>query len=225
MQDNYLLRLCELILKHCPMLKALPHLPTSLQEIEVSNCDVITFPHSLDHITSLCTLRISEVPVLMNLPGLPWGLRKLVLVRLPALVDLVPPPSLRELVLQSCSEAMVAASLPHLTLLTSLHVSDFPKLTTILLHNLGILQDLHISNCHMLRTLDCIYFSSASLEYIEGLQALRTLERLSISDCPRLYFSANERPPSTLKSMVIINCPLAQPWQYRHWRNCTEANM
>lgn len=224
MQDGYLLHLCQLILKHCPVLKALPRLPTSLREMEVENCDMMTFPHSLDRITSLRSLRISRVPVLKNLPGLPSGLRKLALERLPALVELVLPPSLRELVLQDCSEAMVVTSLPSLTLLTSLHISDFPELTNIPLHNLRILQELRISNCLELETLDCIYFSSTLTEYIEGLQSLRSLERLSISGCPKLHFFANERPPAALQSMDITDCPLLQPWHDKHWRNCMKAN-
>ncbi|MQL81108.1 hypothetical protein Taro_013563 [Colocasia esculenta] len=217
MEDDCLPCLHELILRHCPVLKALPRLPTSLREMEVENCDVIILPHSLDHITSLCTLRISQMPKLKNLPGLPWSLRKLVLERLPVLADLLPPQCLRDLVLQSCNEAMLVASLPHLTLLTSLHISDLPNLETIPLHNLGVLQELHVSNCPKLKKLDCTYFSSALLEYIEGLQALKSLERLSVSDCPMLHFTADEKPPSILESMVIINCSRAQAWQRRHW--------
>ncbi|MQM10196.1 hypothetical protein Taro_043090 [Colocasia esculenta] len=208
----------ELIIKHCPLLQKLPPLPPTLNNIEIEDCNTMIIPSSLNHLILLHTFRISQVPTLHQLPVLPSALKILTVRYLPALANPVMPTSIQDLELQGCNEAFVAASLAHLTHITSLKIIDFPNLMELPLHNLVNLRDLHVSTCPRLQTIDCFYFSHALPEFIEGLQALKSLEHLSVSDCPKLHFSANERLPSALRSMNIFNCPSAASWRDRIWR-------
>ncbi|MQL82257.1 hypothetical protein Taro_014727 [Colocasia esculenta] len=52
-------RLCKLILKHCPKLRALPHLPPSLEKLELEACDELTSLSTFDsnHTQSLKFLK------------------------------------------------------------------------------------------------------------------------------------------------------------------------
>ncbi|MQL78535.1 hypothetical protein Taro_010976 [Colocasia esculenta] len=111
--------------------------------------------------------------IIKHCPMLKKLLTKLTKAYLLALANLVHiPPTVEDLELQGCNEALLAASLPHLN---SLKIVDFPNLTMLPLYNLVLLCNLHVSTCPRLRTLDFFYFCSPLLEYIEGLQSLKTL--------------------------------------------------
>ncbi|MQL72326.1 hypothetical protein Taro_004662, partial [Colocasia esculenta] len=71
------------------------------------------------------------------------------------------------------------------------------------------LKELILEGCEELRSL-----SSSS----QGLKSLKSLWRLSVTNCPNLDFIATEGPPPRLELMALTGCPLLLAWCEGHPR-------
>ncbi|KAF3973234.1 hypothetical protein CMV_003342 [Castanea mollissima] len=60
----------KLILSHCKELKTLPPLPSSLQEVNVSNCIALESFSDLSNLENLCDLNLTNCEKLVDIPGL-----------------------------------------------------------------------------------------------------------------------------------------------------------
>ncbi|XP_065022728.1 disease resistance protein RGA2-like [Musa acuminata AAA Group] len=203
----------QLIVRDCIKLRGLPCLSPSVQEIKVENCPELILDLS-SNLSSLLNLHVSNISVMKELRKLSY---LSVLVVEKCMSDtLAELPTLRDLVVSGCNERMLLDSLPGLTALTTLKISCLTNLESLPLHNFRILEELVISECPKLISIEC--FSTFSYEpyYVDGLLSLSFLKHMTITACPELYFSASEQLPPTLQSIRISGCRLLRIWYQRY---------
>ncbi|RRT52012.1 hypothetical protein B296_00027350 [Ensete ventricosum] len=203
----------QLIVRDCIKLRGLPCLSPSVQEIKVKNCPELILDLS-SNMSSLLNLHVSNISVMKELRKLSY-LSVLVLEKCMShtLAEL---PTLRDLVVSGCNERMLLDSLPGLTALTTLKITCLTNLESLPLHNFRILEELVISECPKLISIEC--FSTFSYEpyYVDGLLSLSFLKRMTITGCPELHFSASEQLPPTLQSFWISGCRSLRIWYQRY---------
>ncbi|RZR76049.1 hypothetical protein BHM03_00000653 [Ensete ventricosum] len=203
----------QLIVRDCIKLRGLPCLSPSVQEIKVKNCPELILDLS-SNMSSLLNLHVSNISVMKELRKLSY-LSVLVVEKCMShtLAEL---PTLRDLVVSGCNERMLLDSLPGLTALTTLKITCLTNLESLPLHNFRILEELVISECPKLISIEC--FSTFSYEpyYVDGLLSLSFLKRVTITGCPELHFSASEQLPPTLQSFWISGCRSLRIWYQRY---------
>ncbi|XP_058078768.1 putative disease resistance protein RGA3 [Magnolia sinica] len=169
-----------------PLLETLElkDMPALDEWTDVEECD---FP-------CLQELEVIDCPKLKGLPYLPPTLRNLSISNCLGLTALPRLPSLADLELDGCDEAILR-ELPFFTSLSSLSISGFQNIKSLpdgLLQSLNTLKKLYIADFHELMT-----FQEA------GLKSLTSLERLVISHCPQLTSLPDEGLPTALKSIHL----------------------
>ncbi|THU47503.1 hypothetical protein C4D60_Mb09t16210 [Musa balbisiana] len=192
----------------------------SLEMITISNLKNLERGFELvqDEMPCLRKLVISDCSNLLQLPQLPNSLEDIEIRECPALSTLPMLSSLQQLVLAKCGHAIIE-SIHQFTSLSSLTISQFPRLGSITrehLQDLRFLRKLKIDQCdnfvslssqHLvsLETLEisqCCTFSSLAGE---GLPA--SLEDLRLQSCGNLTYLPGEGMPASLQHLAIGGCP------------------
>ncbi|XP_058091100.1 putative disease resistance protein RGA3 [Magnolia sinica] len=173
----------RLSIQYCSRLRALPHLPPTLTELEISDCKGLT---ALPLFPCLCKLELFACGemVLRSVPQL----TSLSFVRLSGFCELTSLPK---------------GLLQPLTKLKELEISSCLKLAS-LLNGVGLqeeglpitLMSLEISHCGNLKSLP------------KGLQRLTSLQRLKIAACSQLSSLPEEGLPTNLQSLIMFGCPM-----------------
>ncbi|KAG6530826.1 putative disease resistance RPP13-like protein 1 [Zingiber officinale] len=203
----------QLIVQDCMKLRGLPCLSPSVQEIKVEDCPALTLelPSSLAALLSLHVSNVAAMDELCNLSYL-----SVLAVENCSGCRLIELPSLRSLMINGWSERMLLDSLPGLTALTTLKISCLENLEALPLHNFRILEELVVSDCPKLVSIECSSTSTYEPYYVEGLQSLSALKCMVLSGCPELHFSASEQLPASLQSLTISRCPTLRIWYERY---------
>lgn len=203
----------QLIVQDCKRLRGLPCLSPSVQEIQVEDCPALTLdlPSSL---AALLSLHVSNVAAMNDLRNLSY--LSVLAVENCSGCRLIELPSLRALMINGWSERLLLDSLPGLTALTTLKISSLANLRALPLHNFRILEELLVSDCPKLESIECCSTSTYEPYYVEGLQSLSALKSMVLSSCPELHFSASEQLPPSLQSLTILRCPTLRIWYERY---------
>ncbi|KAK1270517.1 putative disease resistance protein RGA3 [Acorus gramineus] len=119
-------------------------------------------------------------------------------------------------------------TLPLLSGLTKLYLSDLQRLTTLPLEGLRMLMNLQIDNCNRLTTLPLEGVEMLKKLQVKNCNKLTTLEfskselrnhtsleQFVFYKCEKLYIAPKEQPPSMLV-VSIEECPLLETWYITH---------
>ncbi|XP_044480487.1 putative disease resistance protein At3g14460 isoform X1 [Mangifera indica] len=202
--------------------------------IQIKNCKNLEFiPEGIHNLNSLHTMYVQDCPSLVSFPaeGFPNTNSTVLSIerckKLKALpIGLHDLSCLEELVIWQCPGIMSIPKEGFPTNLTSLSIADanlFKSLFEWGLHNLTHLRSLEIRGCpdvisFPIREMNMVLPASLTqltvgrflkLKYLSsrGFETLRSLQELSISDCPELS-SFPKSLPSSLLRLYIYNCPL-----------------
>ncbi|XP_044480467.1 putative disease resistance RPP13-like protein 1 isoform X1 [Mangifera indica] len=202
--------------------------------IQIKNCKNLEFiPEGIHNLNSLHTMYVQDCPSLVSFPaeGFPDTNSTVLSIercnKLEALpIGLHNRSCLQQLVIWQCPGIMSIPKEGFPTNLTSLSIADanlFKSLFEWGLHNLTHLRSLEIRGCpdvisFPIEEMNMVLPTSLThltvrrfpkLKYLSsrGFETLRSLQELSISDCPELS-SLPKSLPSSLLQLYIYNCPL-----------------
>ncbi|KAK4426596.1 putative disease resistance protein RGA1 [Sesamum alatum] len=224
-------RRCE----HLPPLAKLP----SLTYLKLDRMDSIKCLNAEFHGHGECLFPTLKTLIILDMPNLEgWKttnsvesfscLEDLEITRCPKLSHLPVLPSLRSLNICSSSETLLG-SLPFLTSLKSLWLSDFSELAVFpegLLQNNTALEELRINSLSSVTTLSDVLDNLSALKNLylhhcshleflpEGLKNLSSLERLELLDCDSLmsFPAAILEDLSSLKVLNFYGCKKLKPF-------------
>ncbi|CAL9760045.1 unnamed protein product [Musa acuminata subsp. burmannicoides] len=168
----------------------------SLEMITISNLKNLERGFELvqDEMPCLRKLVISDCSNLLQLPQLPNSLEDIEIRECPALSALPMLSSLQQLVLAKCGLAIIE-SIHQFTSLSSLTISQFPRLGSITREHLQDLRSLR-----KLKIDQCDNFVSLSSQH------LVSLETLEISQCCTFSSLAGEGLPASLEDLRLQSC-------------------
>ncbi|KAL5994901.1 hypothetical protein ACLOJK_024958 [Asimina triloba] len=221
--------LAHLEIDSCEELISLPHLPRSLQKLEVNLlANLEEWCRGFEaEFSFLEELIITNCPKMQTWPSSLSPLKYLQICSCQGFVALPPlAPSLSKLLLYECNERVLRSLLP-LTSITYLEIGRVPELTVLppkLLQPLTKLKELKILGCQELLSLlredaledERLPMGLTSLEIADcpklnslprGLHFHSSLETLKISNCPQLSSLPDEGLPKTLQYLEIQTCP------------------
>lgn len=223
-------RLRELSIFRCPKLKKFPHGFASLEKLRIKNCGALT--------------TFSQNPAFGNLEPVEFpSLQMLILVGCSELENLpITLPSLSGLEIDGCEKL---AALPRMVELHTLYMMDSNAELLGWMMELSSLIYLHLIHIPLVKSLpEGFIQQSAKLEELSlkgfpdveyladervGLAHLASLQRLTISDCPKFVALPDEddKLPHGLKYLDLKHCQslMKLPWKLHNLECLTELKI
>ncbi|GLT96380.1 hypothetical protein SLE2022_140050 [Rubroshorea leprosula] len=216
-------RLKHMFISHCDKLKSLPIFNgnSNLVELYIMNCEVLeSLPGLGSSIPNLKRLKITECKSLKTLSDTIYQLQSLQSLYIKdcpgikCITNGALPTNLTRLILNCENLMLLPNNMVDLRSLQRLSISDGCLLVGLDLRNLSSLQELAISRTwppdivlpSSLTSLEIIDVENLKSISKEIIHSLNSLQKLHISNCPKLRTLPREDLPPLLGYLSIINC-------------------